>query len=181
MKKLVSFLLAVCLCLSFGLTLTACGENHDETVAEVRDEILRRILKIIGFFVFLFRSGLLERSGRNVIFILESSRKNVNRGITEFVRDFGYGHVALAQNFLGDGEFFVDYVRGNRFAYGLFEAPRQIRVIVAENVRKFRHVFKRVDMSVDVVYDVEAEQLRAVCLRSAQVYQRYRNNRSRLG
>lgn len=92
MKKLVSFMLTVCLCLSFCLTLTACGENHDETAAEVRD----KILKIIGFFVFLFRSGLLERPGRNVIFVLESSRKNVNRGITEFVRDFGYGHVSLA-------------------------------------------------------------------------------------
>ncbi len=35
MKKLVSLLLAVCMCLSFGIMLTACNEEHTHTLTKV--------------------------------------------------------------------------------------------------------------------------------------------------
>ena len=52
MKKLVSFLLAVCLCLSFGLTLTACGENHDETAEEMTREEISAAYKTVASEAF---------------------------------------------------------------------------------------------------------------------------------
>lgn len=48
MKKLVSFLLAVCLCLSFGLTLTACGGSHDETAGEMTREEISATYKTVA-------------------------------------------------------------------------------------------------------------------------------------
>ena len=46
------FLLAVCLCLSFGLTLTACEENHDETAEEMTREEISAVYKTVASEAF---------------------------------------------------------------------------------------------------------------------------------
>lgn len=48
MKKLVSFLLAACLCLSFGLTFTACGKNDDESPKEMTKEEISAAYKTVA-------------------------------------------------------------------------------------------------------------------------------------
>lgn len=48
MKKLVSLLLIVCLCLSFGLMLTACGKNNDESPKEMTREEISAAYKTVA-------------------------------------------------------------------------------------------------------------------------------------
>ncbi len=48
MKKLVSFLLAACLCLSFGLTFTACGKKDDESPKEMTKEEISAAYKTVA-------------------------------------------------------------------------------------------------------------------------------------